>query len=452
MMFRTKLKTLTFLMLTILILSSFFANGITVSADSTAKTFKVLTYNVAGLPNILSSGDPEVDTVKISPKLNDYEFVAVQEDFAYHSDLISQATHPYKTSHSGNVPFGDGMNFLSMVPFGDVKRVTWNQRYGVFDNGSDELTPKGFMYCQAILEPGIYVDIYTLHTDAGSSEKDYEARRSNITQIADYINTNSKGHAVIVLGDTNSRYTRAEDNFETALLQTCGLQDTWIQIKRDGDIPADGDALQTSPVDGPNYEVVDKIFYRSGPSVTLNATAHKLEDTFFVDENGEQLSDHYALSATFSYTKNPNITMSDLWGGDGGTAFNFLRSDVTTTTRPTSVTIRAGARVDAISLTYSDGTVLFDGGTGGTPLTMNLAANEYINYALIYKKKYNGKNRIFYLELRTNTGQVISGGSKEGESMALTAPSDHYVAGFFGRSGANIDKVGLVYKTLPLPN
>ncbi len=30
------------------------------------------------------------------------------------------------TSHSGNVPFGDGMNFISVFPFADVKRVTGN--------------------------------------------------------------------------------------------------------------------------------------------------------------------------------------------------------------------------------------------------------------------------------------------------------------------------------------
>lgn len=452
-MYKSRAGIRIFLLLAAFVLSLFMSGGTTVSANPSTKTFKVLTYNVAGLPDIFSSGNPSVNTVKISPKLNAYEFVAVQEDFAYHSDLISQVTHPYLTSHSGNVPFGDGMNFISSVPFEDTHRVTWNERYGFFDNGNDELTPKGFMYSQAILEPGVYVDIYTLHTDAGASSRDYQARRSNITQIARYIADNSKGHAVIVLGDTNSRYTRAEDNFETALLEACGLQDPWIQLVRGGRVPEDGDALMdTSDLNGPDFEVVDKIFYRSGPAVTLTPTAYRLEDTYFVDGNNDQLSDHYAITATFRYTKNAELTMSDLWGGPGGTAFNFLGSAAPTSSRPTAVTLRSGARVDGVSLTYSDGSVLSAGGTGGTAQTLMLAQDEYITGALLYKNRYNGQNRIFYAEFRTNKNRVLSGGTKSGEALTLNAPANHYAAGFFGRSGANMDKVGLIYRPLPLPD
>ncbi|HEY8499061.1 MAG TPA: jacalin-like lectin [Clostridia bacterium] len=424
----------------------------TVSADSGTKTLKVLTYNVAGLPDIISSGNPAVNTVKISPKLNAYEFVAVQEDFAYHGDLISSVNHPYLTSHSGNVPFGDGMNFISQIPFADVKRITWNERYGFFDSGSDMLTPKGFMYCQAVLEPGVYVDIYTLHTDAGSGSRDYQARRSNIIQIADYIKTHSQGHAVIVLGDTNSRYTRAEDNFETALLEECGLSDPWIELVRGGSVPPDGDAL-TDPTDlnGPNYEVVDKIFYRSGPAVTLSPIQYQLEDTYFTDEYGEQLSDHYAISTTFQYTPNPNLKMSELWGGSGGTGFNFLSHEASTTYRPAVIKIRAANRVDAVAIQYSDSTELFAGGSGGTLGTLTLASDEYVNQVILYKNTYNNSQRIFYAEFKTNKGRSLSGGKKSGSSITLTAPSGYYLAGFFGRAGANVDKLGVIWKALPLP-
>ena len=53
-------------------------------------TFSVLSLNVAGLPAILSSGDPAVNTVKISPLLNNFDIISVQEDFAYHDELISE--------------------------------------------------------------------------------------------------------------------------------------------------------------------------------------------------------------------------------------------------------------------------------------------------------------------------------------------------------------------------
>jgi len=454
-MHHSKFKNIAWLMIIVLITSPFIAldGSPTVSADSATRTFKVLTYNVAGLPDIFSSGNPKVNTVKISPKLNAYEFVAVQEDFAYHSDIISAVTHPYLTTHSGNVPFGDGMNFISRVPFSDVKRITWNDRYGFFDNGSDMLTPKGFMYCQAMLEPGVYVDIYTLHTDAGSSEGDYNARRSNMIQIAEYIKTHSQGHAVIVLGDTNSRYTRAEDNFETALLQECGLSDPWIELVRGGIVPPDGPPLtDSSNLNGPNYEVVDKIFYRSGPAVTLTPIVYKLEDEYFTDENGKQLSDHYAISVTFQYTPNPNLVMSELWGGSGGTGFNFLGNGVSTSYRPAVIKMRAGNRVDAVGIQYSNGTELMAGGTGCTLKTLTLASDEYVTEVTLYKNTYNGDNRIFYAEFVTNKGRTLSGGTKSGTSITLRAPSGYYLAGFFGRAGANVDKLGVIWKALPMPN
>lgn len=402
------------------------------------RSFTVLTYNVAGLPDFFSDSSPAKNTKKISQKLNNYDFIAVQEDFAYHKDLISAVKHPYITSHSGNIFFGDGLNFISKIPFDDVKRITWRKRYGVFSHGNDRLTPKGFMYCQAVLEPGVYVDIYTLHTDAGSSAGDYAARRSNMIQLADYINVNSQGHAVIVLGDTNSRYTRAEDNFETVLLEGCGLSDPWIELVRNGKVPPDGPPLMdTTDLNGPNFEDVDKVFYRSGPAVTLTPIAYKLEDTYFTDENGEQLSDHYAISVTFEYTPNPAIKMSELWGGSGGTAFNFLGSTATTTYRPVVLAIRSGNRLDAVFLEYSDGTVLSAGGTGGTLKKLPLAGDEYVIEVLLYKDRYRNKDRIFYAEFRTNKGRVLAGGSKIGQSKLLRAPERYYIAGFFGRAGTN---------------
>ena len=58
--------------------------GITIpqhtSAETKDNTFNVLSLNVAGLPAILSSSDPAVNTVQMSPLLNNYDIVSVQED------------------------------------------------------------------------------------------------------------------------------------------------------------------------------------------------------------------------------------------------------------------------------------------------------------------------------------------------------------------------------------
>ncbi|MGD8401409.1 MAG: endonuclease/exonuclease/phosphatase family protein, partial [Bacillota bacterium] len=378
-------------------------------------TFSVLTYNVAGLPELLSSSDPATNTIKISPLLNDYDLIAVQEDFAYHSDLVKYVTHPYLTTTSGNVPFGDGINFISRYYFTDTDRETWEQRHGLLDEGSDQLTPKGFMYGQLKLGPGLYVDIYTLHTDAGTDSGSNAARRDNMRQIAAYINTYSKGNAVIVFGDTNSRYTRAEDDFESSLLNACNLTDPWIELIRKGNIPANGAALMdTSDLHGVNYEVVDKIFYRGSKALALKAQSYRLETDKFVDNSGSQLSDHYPVAVTFRFTKATNLTLSEAFGGSGGIAFNYLAG--LPNSLPAKLTMRSGNRVDATAITYADGTVLSNGGASGTAASLTLAAGEYLKRVYLCRGVKSGDSnyRIFYAAFQTNKGRTLSGGTQTG--------------------------------------
>src|SRR5690606_15384534 len=50
-------------------------------------TISVITLNVAGLPDFLSSGDPVNNTSEIGRRLNNYDLVVVQEDFNYNHFL-----------------------------------------------------------------------------------------------------------------------------------------------------------------------------------------------------------------------------------------------------------------------------------------------------------------------------------------------------------------------------
>ena len=409
-------------------------------------TFTVLSLNVAGLPAILSSGDPANNTVKISPLLNNFDIVSVQEDFSYHKELISEMELPYQTEHSGNVVVGDGMNIFSRFPIYNDKRVAWEERYGLIENGADQLTPKGILYTAIEIAPGYFIDVYDIHTDADCDEDSLAARRSNMNQLAAMIQEYSKGRAVIVIGDTNSRYTRAEDNFETAVLEPCGLTDPWVDFKCGGVAPADGEALfNWDNVNSAGHEVVDKIWYRSGAGVDLTALSYDLLDTMFTDENGEQLSDHYPITATFSYTLNERIQYSDTYGGGGGTAFTFVEE--MNFRFPDSVTLRTGDRLDSVSMTYGDA-VAVAGGDGGNAQTYTFAEGEYITSMTVSKVKKSlfGTYRISYVKLVTNLGNVIEGGKyKSGNSTTYTAPEGYGIAGFHGHYGDEIDRLGAIY-------
>jgi hypothetical protein len=65
----------------------------------------------------------------------------IREDFNYHGPLYAGDNHPYRTTTSGGVPFGSGLNTMSKYPFIDLHRVAWTRCWiGL----GDCLTPKGF--------------------------------------------------------------------------------------------------------------------------------------------------------------------------------------------------------------------------------------------------------------------------------------------------------------------
>lgn len=273
---------------------------------ATGGSFEVLTYNVAGLPEPLSSGDPAVNTPLISPRLAPYDIVNVQEDFNYHAALYAGDNHAHRTPTTGGVPFGSGLNTLSHRPYSDLERTKWSSC-----NGTDCLTPKGFSYKRVELAAGVYVDVYNLHPNAGTENADLAARRSNITQLSRFIAANSAGNAVIVMGDTNTRYTRADDNIRE-LTGTNGLTDAWVQLERGGQAPAAGaPALVCDPAAlTDSCEVVDKILYRGNRQITLTARDYRNDNAAFVDAQGKPLSDHYPIAARFDWTADDGIKLS----------------------------------------------------------------------------------------------------------------------------------------------
>ena len=197
-------------------------------------SFSVLSYNVAGLPELISQSHPIIFTKEISPKLNAYDIVNVQENFAYNKDLNSKLEFKYKTPFSGNVPFGDGLMTFSKYPLYMFDRVTWEKRHGFITDGADEMTPKGFTFTSLEIKPGYFIDIYNLHTDAENDEKSIESRNSNMEQISKYIKGISEGKAVIIFGDTNTLYTKVNYTFYDVLVKSCNLKDAWIENVKGG--------------------------------------------------------------------------------------------------------------------------------------------------------------------------------------------------------------------------
>lgn len=265
--------------------------------------FEVLTYNVAGLPEILSSAPTERKsaTTEIGRRLGPYDIVQVQEDFNYHSHLYAADTHPHRTPTSGWAGFGSGLNTLSGHPYNAFERVKWDD---CWLGSGDCLTPKGFTFMRVRLAKGVHVDFYNLHADAGSGPGDLRARAANLAQLTSFIRTRSAGNAVVVAGDTNTRYTRTGDMI-AEFAAANGLTDPWVDLVRGGAPPAKGDAAltcdETAVTD--DCEVVDKVLYRGDELVSLTAVSYGNDHAAFQTAEGLMLSDHYPISVGFTWTR-----------------------------------------------------------------------------------------------------------------------------------------------------
>lgn len=246
-------------------------------------TLRALTYNVAGLPQGISGSNPVRNTPQISPKLNAYDLVVVQEDFWYHAQLERDAQHPFRsaplTTHTTLV--NDGLNTFSHTPFSDFTRVRWNVYFGLFTNSNDGLASKGWSAARHELFPGITVDVYDLHADAGGDQGDIDARVQQFAQLAQFMATYSAGRAVLVGGDTNLRDTRARDMQTLAdFLGATGLTDS------------------ARTLGGP--ETIDRWMFRSSAELTLTPVRWRYADEM-VDAAGGPLSDHEGVNVDFEW-------------------------------------------------------------------------------------------------------------------------------------------------------
>ena len=409
--------------------------------------FNILSYNVGGLPEIISSSKPSKYTKLISPKLNDYDIINVQEDFGYNAELTSQLKLPYRTEFTGNVPLGNGLMTFSKFPLYMTSNEKWKDTHGIIEDGADQMIPKGFCYSSVEVKPGYFIDIYNIHTDANTDEKSMAARRSNMAQLSEYINNVSAGKAVIVFGDTNSRYTREGDDFYELLLKPSGLKDAWIENVMNGAIPPKGESRMVNDL-GQEGEVVDKIFFRSGKNILINASTFKILLTEFTDNEGNQLSDHYPITSRIDYKLLDNIRTSDTFGGGGGTGFSFV--DKVGGKYPRSVTIATGDRVDRVGFTYYEYGLVTAGGNGGNDQTYVFRNGEYITSMTLCKdqKSMLGTYRVSYISLTTNLGESISGGKCKKDSVTYTSPNGYAIAGFIGYAAEEIDRLGCVYQKI----
>ena len=250
-------------------------------------SFTALTYNVAGLPEGISGSNPETNMQMISPLLNAYDLVLIQEDFSYHHELVSQLEHPHQSpsmdpSESASI-MTDGLNRFSRIPFEAFERQKWVACFGgISGNASDCLADKGFSFAIHDLGEGVLVHIYNFHAEAGGAAEDNQAREEGYDQLIEYMQTQSKNAAVVVGADTNLHgFDEADEPVLLKFLEETGLADVCRTLDC-------GD------------EQIDRFFFRSSENLSIAPTQWQVA-TEFVTEDGSELSDHPAIHVSFDW-------------------------------------------------------------------------------------------------------------------------------------------------------
>ena len=323
------------------------------AAAQRSYTFNAAALNVDGLPNEEISA--VVTTVNLNPDGKNeagatefcgilansgWDIVGFSEDFNYHSYLAAEPASTYYNfgKHSGSISTkltqafsrakidGLGIAVAKHMTFtgdtGTGLQTQWETEYGgsgltsIGDNGADNMITKGFRMYTVTFATGIAVDVYVLHMDANTadSDDDYDsngrdknivAREDQLKQLADYIKNNHNNRPVIILGDTNCRYTR--EQVKTGFIDYINadsrftIKDAWVELMWGGAYPEYGaGSLMTDAYGMQKGEVVDKVFYINTTESNLTLKANT-----YLHDASVTVSDHYPVVVNFTLT-DPN--------------------------------------------------------------------------------------------------------------------------------------------------
>ncbi len=350
------------------------------SAPAAKKTFTAVAANVDGLPPVVhinalgivkrditmnEDGSTEKGATRMGQLFQNrmWDLIGLSEDFNYHSYITQECNTYYNsTTYRGKIDQEnldgaitgylsqsvhmntDGLNLLYRNKYRVLSEtiVKWNDHHGYDDHEADGLINKGFRKYEISFGDKLNVDVYITHMDAGSCDAigdceekeevdkckaggDIGARTKQMQQLVAYIIANTTTNPVIILGDTNCRYTR--DTVKRDLIDAINadprltISDPWLEQdywkERGGfDAPelqiGQGSVMVSNPAYGEQLgEVVDKVFYinNTDSDCKLTCTGYLHDDTFTYAD-GSQIADHYPVVATMtienSYTPAEN--------------------------------------------------------------------------------------------------------------------------------------------------
>ena len=258
----------------------FFLFACTPVEVATEGSLRALTYNVHGLPPEITGDDTSGRMEAIAPLLEGYDLIGLQEDFDDDNHAVLATTsHPVKVRFSELYDddrfYGSGLAVFSTELALGHHNEHYTQCNGFTDGASDCLASKGFQVVRIALGAG-EVHVYNTHMEAGNGDEDDAARASHVDQL--FASMDQTSETILFLGDTNLGDDDPEDAVEIARLKDYGLQD----------------GCELIGCDEPGR--IDRFMVLNQGSVTLSIESWSVEEQF------EDLSDHDAIATTWSWS------------------------------------------------------------------------------------------------------------------------------------------------------
>ena len=302
--------------------------------DLLQTSFTAVALNVDGLPQkvafvTINEDGPGSDGTKLISQYlagKRYDFIGVSEDFNYHGSLMTALSNEYNSGteratlslNDFSYPFDtDGLNLIWKKGSVTASNESWTRWNETTSTDGNQYVKKGFRHYDMTVGEGMVMDVYVLHMDAG--DKAISSRESQWRQLAYAINNADASRPKVVIGDTNSRWTREDikTNF-TDLLINCTFSDVWVELCRDNIAPTTdmGDLTdQSVPTNYANYEVVDKIIYinpKGDNTMQLSPNSFRIEQDYTYGnvlgtDNTKPLGDHKPVVVEFTCIKSGDV-------------------------------------------------------------------------------------------------------------------------------------------------
>ena len=294
-------------------------------------TFTAVALNVDGLPSLINNDGPgSSGTTQISSYIESksYDMIGFSEDFDFHDELKSNMYSYSWGSYRGSVNAlnllvaadTDGLEFAwkkSKVSMDNESWTKWNHSES---GDGNQYIKKGFRHYDVTMNDDegndAVIDVYILHMDAGDV---VSSREQQWTQLANTINNADSSRPKLVIGDTNSRWTRENitANFFSIVSDKYQVGDSWVDLCRgafyDGLVDESGEGWgivdNSNPSDFGRYEVVDKIIYlnpKQSLAPQLVPKSYRLE-LDYVKSDGTQLGDHKPVVVEFLLVKSGKL-------------------------------------------------------------------------------------------------------------------------------------------------